>query len=284
MSFLVTGGGGFVGRAVANELCARGSDVVLLARDGSRTAETAQALGVPAISYRDLDQVPDLVARQEPDAVIHLAAQQTRAPRGAEQITALLEANVQLGALVLEGVRDSGAVVVQAMSYFQFRDGRPTAKSLYASTKEALRSIGAYYRQAGGVDVRDVVLYDNYGPDDPRDKLMPYLISSLASDLEAVVGPLTQTLNLLHVDDVAAGLIAAAGAGAPAMMTVRAAEPTTVGAIIAAIEAASSRPLRVRVDEDREFSDLPLHAGDWPLPPGWHPRVSLESGVAQLVP
>jgi nucleoside-diphosphate-sugar epimerase len=281
--YLVTGGGGFVGRALASQLRAGGADVVLLARDGSRTAETAGMLRVPAICYGDLDQVPDLVARQEPDVVIHLAAKQDRAPRGAEQVGALLEANVHLGTLVLEGVRDSGAIVVQAMSYFQFRDGRPTAKSLYASTKEALRSIGAYYRESGGVDVRDVVLYDNYGPDDPRDKLVPYLISALAADAEATVGPLEQSVNLLHVDDVVAGLLAAAAAGAPAMTTVRAAEATTVGAIIAAIEAAASRPLRISVDQARGVTDLPLRAGDWPRPPGWRPEVSLERGLAQLL-
>jgi nucleoside-diphosphate-sugar epimerase len=281
--YLVTGGGGFVGRAVATELSARGADVALLAREGSRTAETAGVLGVPALLYKDLDRVPDLVARQEPEIVIHLAAQQIRAPRGAGQLGSLLEANVHLGALLLEGVRDSGAVVVQAMSYFQFRDGRPAVHSLYSATKEALRTIGAYYRDLVGVDVRDVVLYDNYGPDDPRDKLVPYLISTLATDAEATVGPLEQSVNLLHVDDVVAGLLAAAGAGAPAMTTVRATEATTVGAIIAAIQAAATRPLRVRVDEAREVTDLPLHAGDWPLPPGWHPEVSLESGVAALL-
>jgi nucleoside-diphosphate-sugar epimerase len=281
--YLVTGGGGFVGRALATELSARGAEVALLARDGSRTAETAAALGVPALSYRDVAQVPDLVAQHQPGVVIHLAAQQGRAPRGAAQIGALLEANVHLGALLLDGVRDSGAVVVQAMSYFQFRDGRPSVHSLYASTKEALRTIGAYYRDAAGVDVRDVVLYDNYGPGDPRDKLVPYLISALAADAVATVGPLDQSVNLLHVEDVVAGLLAAAAASAPAMTTVRAPEPTTVGAIIAAIDAASSRPLRIDVDARRGVTDLPLHAGEWPVPPGWAPKVSLESGLAQLV-
>jgi nucleoside-diphosphate-sugar epimerase len=281
--YLVTGGGGFVGRALAVELSARGADVELLARDGSRTAETAGVLGVPGILYGTLDQVPGLIARREPDVVIHLAAQQNRAPRGAEQIGSLLEANVHLGTLLMEGVRDTGAVVVQAMSYFQFRNGRPAVHSLYAATKEALRTVGAYYRELVGVDVRDVVLYDNYGPNDSRDKLVPYLVAALAAGDEATVGPVEQSVNLLHVDDVVAGVLAAASAGAPAMTTVRAPEATTVGAIIAAIEAASTRPLRVRIDEDRDVSDLPLHAGDWPLPPGWHPRVSLESGLSQLV-
>jgi UDP-glucose 4-epimerase len=281
--FLVTGGGGFVGRAVTAALIADGANVALLARAGSRTAAVADRVGVPAVSYRSHDEVTAVVAGHRPDVVIHLAAQQLRSPRGAADVITLVEANVELGALVLEAVRDTGAVVVQAMSYFQFRDSRPAQHSLYAATKEALRAIGAYYRELGGVDVRDVVLFDNYGPGDDRDKLIPYLVSALADRSEATVGPLEQAIDLLHVDDVARGLLAAAGQGAAQTTAVRAAEPVTVGEIVAALERVSGRTLRYRVDDARAVSDLPRHAGTWPAPPGWSPAWSLDRGLAQLV-
>ncbi|MGN6503195.1 MAG: NAD-dependent epimerase/dehydratase family protein [Pseudolysinimonas sp.] len=281
--YLVTGGGGVVGRAVTAALVAEGADLGLLARSGSRTAATADRLGAPALVYDRHDDVSSLVAGFRPDAVIHLAAQQIRAPRGAADVMSLVEANIELGTLVLEGLRDSGAVMVQAMSYFQFRDARPAQHSLYAATKEALRAIGAYYRELGGVDVRDVVLFDNYGPADDRDKLVPYLVNALATGEEAVVGPLEQTIDLLHVDDVARGLVAAAGEGVAQTTAVRAAEPVTVGQIIAALDRVGGRSLRYRVDEARAVSDLPLHAGAWPAPPGWSPAWSLDRGLAQLV-
>lgn len=281
--YLVTGGGGFVGRAVTAALIAGGAEVALLARAGSRTATTAERRGVPALTYERHDEVTARVQGYRPDVVFHLAAQQIRAPRGADDVISLLEANVELGALVLEGMRDTGAVVVQAMSYFQFRDSRPAQHSLYAATKEALRAIGAYYRELAGVDVRDVVLFDNYGPEDDRDKLVPYLVSALADGSEATVGPLEQTIDLVHVDDVARGLLAAAGEGAAQTTAVRAAEPVTVGRIIETLERVGGRRLAYRVDDERAISDLPLHAGAWPSPPGWSPAWTLDRGLAQLI-
>lgn len=283
MRHLVTGGGGFVGRAVTAALVAGGADLALLARTDSRTAAVAEQMGVPALTYEHHDEVTAVVAGYRPDTVIHLAAQQIRAPRGAADVLALLEANVALGALVLEGVRETGAVVVQAMSYFQFRESRPAQHSLYAATKEALRTIGAYYRELGGVDVRDVVLFDNYGPGDDRDKLIPYLVSALVEGSEATVGPLAQTIDLLHVDDVASGLLAAAGEGAAQTTAVRAPELITVGEVIATLDRVSGRHLRCRTDDARAISDLPLHAGTWPQPPGWSPAWSIDRGLAQLV-
>ena len=105
----------------------------------------------------------------------------------------------------------------------------------------------------------------------------------MATGEEAVVGPLEQTIDLLHVDDVARGLVAAAGEGVAQTTAVRAAEPVTVGQIIAALDRVGGRSLRYRVDEARAVSDLPLHAGAWPAPPGWSPAWSLDRGLAQLV-
>ncbi|MHC2999646.1 hypothetical protein OB08_10860 [Microbacterium sp. HJ5] len=224
--------------------------------------------------------VRSIVQTTAPDAIFHLAAHQARS-RSEDDVEAFLDANIGLGVRLLDAAVGSSSVVVSAMSYFQYRDGAPTTHSLYASSKQAYAVLADYYREGEGVDSRGVVLYDNYGPGDQRPKLVPALVRAARNGTPVVVGPVGQALNLLHVEDVATGLIAAAAPGGAAITTVRAASATTVGDVIAAVGRAAGRPLDIIVDEARSVSDLPLRSGDWDTPTGWNPVWQLEAGLRQ---
>lgn len=273
---LVTGGTGFVGGAVIRHLRETGWSVAATRRSAGEGSAPA---GVDWYSLTDGD-VRQVVDSAAPDAVFHLAAHQARSRTPAD-VEAFLDANIALGVRLHDALVGRPAIVVSAMSFFQFRHGAPSIHSLYASSKQAYGVLADYYRQAEGVDSRQVVLYDNYGPADPRPKLVPQLLQAARAGAPVTVGPLEQPLNLLHVDDVAAGLVAAAAPGEASITTVRAAAATTVGDVVAAVAKAAGRPLEVEVDETRRVSDLPLVAGDWPTPRAWDPAWTLESGLRQ---
>jgi nucleoside-diphosphate-sugar epimerase len=279
---LVTGGTGFVGGALIRHLRETGWSVAATRRaDGDGSA--ADGVAWYGLTGSDVRSVVD---RAAPDAVFHLAAHQARSRTPAD-VEAFLDANIALGVRLHDAVvgrrtaAGSDVVIVSAMSFFQFRDGAPSIHSLYASSKQAYAVLADYYRQAEGVDSRQVVLYDNYGPADPRPKLVPQLLQAARAAAPVTVGPLEQPLNLLHVDDVAAGLIAAAAPGEASVTTVRAAATTTVGDVVAAVAKAAGHPLDIEVDETRRVSDLPLVAGEWPTPRAWEPAWTLESGLRQ---
>src|SRR3954471_23142578 len=72
MRVVVTGGAGFIGRAVVNRLADRGDDVVALVRDPDRARPLKR--GHVSLVISDLSSVPQLKAQMTgADAVIHAA-------------------------------------------------------------------------------------------------------------------------------------------------------------------------------------------------------------------
>ena len=274
---LVTGGTGFVGGALCSLLRADGHDVTALVRPGAAT-ERLERLGVrivPVVSSADVRRIAMDV---RPETVFHVAAYFSRHPAGSE-LDRYIDANISLGTHLLEGL-EPGTVFVLVSSYFQYRGGKPHPHSIYAATKQAFVEIGAYYRALRGIDVREVVLFDNYGPDDTRDKLVPQLAAALAGEGRIDLGPSRQRIDLLHVDDVARGIAAAAVPGNPAVMVVRAESLVTVGDI--AKFAQSAGRLEVNFNESRSPSDLAESPVPWPAPRGWSPARPLAEGLREL--
>lgn len=277
---VVTGGTGFMGGALVRLLVREGWSVTVIHRtETSLTAlEALRTIGVATVAFRDHTDVQSIVRSLTPNAVFHLAAHQAREYRSAE-VNHFIDSNIALGTNLLEGLTAVDCVVVNAMSYSQFRRNQPVVNSLYTATKQAYLEIAEFYRVRVGMDVRNMVLFDNYGPYDPRDKLVPHLVDSLANGNRALVGPLDQKLNLLHVDDVAAGLLASLGVGNPSMMRVSSSELCTVGDVIHLLEEITDAALEFSIDDSRTISDQALESGDWPLPRGWHPRTALREGL-----
>ena len=284
MRAFVTGGSGFVGRAVVNRLLQNDADVTVLRRHPQPGKANVDRARFREVTFSRPDELPSIVQEAAPDVVIHLAADQRLTHAGPADVASLLDANISLGVQMLEGLRGSNAILVNTASYFQFQfqNGRVAPRSLYAATKQAFMQLADYYASAFGLGVRHVVLYDNFGPDDTRDKLVPLLLRAARSGECAIIGPLEQRLNLLHVDDVALGLISAGVKSAPTISTVRASRTVSIEDLIRIIEDGSGQTLRVQIDPNRVASDLVETAGDWPSPPGWVPQRDLRHELARL--
>ncbi|MBF4561666.1 NAD(P)-dependent oxidoreductase [Microbacterium sp. VKM Ac-2870] len=283
MKVAVTGATGFLGRGLVRTLRARGWEVDVLVRDG--TTEVVSELTAIGAGVRIVDGPAGASAAVEAsgaDAVAHLATHylRTHAPT---DIGPLIRANVEFGTGVLDAAAELSVPVVTASSFFQFSQGQAQPSSLYAATKQAFSTIASYYRRERAVDVREVVLYDTYGPGDTRDKLIPLLVGAALSGDEVRLGVKDQPLNLTYLDDVTDALAILLSAPSPALTTIRTESVHTVGEIVDAIGKLAGRRLGVRYADGTTVNDRPLTAGDWPTPPGWVPQVSLVDGLARTL-
>lgn len=275
---LVTGSTGFIGRAVLPLLANQASEIAVVTRSSS-------ALESSALTLIDAEGpvLVERIASFAPDVVIHLATHFLASHEVAD-IPALVRSNVEFGTFVLEGAAACSARFLNVNSAWQHVGGAEYAPvSLYAATKQAFFDISTYYSQVRGLDVRDVTLFDSYGPSDTRMKLVPLLLAAAKSGSPLDMSDGQQLIDLTYVDDVAAGIVhAALATDLPASTVVRSWNPMTIREVVTHVESVTGASIAVnwgvRPTRPREMRT------DWVFGtalPGWRPAVSFDEGLAR---
>ena len=241
MQIVLTGGAGFVGGAVARVLRARGDDVVALVRDPKRAAALRE-IGVEVVED-DLSDVNRMIEHlAEADAAIHAAGSyRVGIPRS--EHGAMWDANVGTTTRVLdaaEAARVPRIVYVSTVNVFGNTRGRVVDEtysrdladgflSWYDETKYGAHEV-AEQRIGAGIPIVIVMPSQVYGPGDH---------SSFGEQLSlANTGRLPYRafdnvgVGLVHVDDLAAGIVAALDGGVVGESYVLSGPLTTLGAAI----------------------------------------------------
>lgn len=286
---LVTGATGFVGHHLARLLLERGIEVHALVRSDAALREPlagrVQQLVIPSTP----GALATLVADLQPHVVFHLAAEGAAWPTGAG-VHALVRANVEFGLEVLDGLRalDSTPVFVHALSYSGFSaTGSPEPNTPYAASKLAFELMARSICADGRVVVRGAVLYDVYGPEDWRDKLIPDLVHGARHRSLITLSAGEQFVAPMFVHDVTEGLMSVGYASPAADLERTAIGPTdilTVREVVHEFEVANG------VSLDLAWAARPLKAPPkaiarlpFPNPPGWAPRTSLADGLRRCL-
>jgi dihydroflavonol-4-reductase len=250
MRVLVTGATGFVMGAVARTLRARGDGVVALVRSPSRAASLT-ALGCELVAGDVIDPSPAIGELARCDALIHGAAIYEIGV-SAERRHAMEETNVEGTRRVLDAARSAGTrriVYVSTIAAFGNTRGaivaegyRPTARptSAYEDTKRRAHEI-ALEAARNGAPIVIVQPGQVYGPNDH---------SAVGANLRALAeGRLRYRafenlgLNLVHVEDLAEGIVRALDRGRVGECYVLGGEIATLGAAYRAVARATGRRL-----------------------------------------
>ncbi len=275
---VVTGATGFIGSALLPLLSVQSSEIAVVTRPG-------RALDLKDVACLDAEgsELVERIAEFSPDAVIHLATH-FLANHEVADISTLMRSNIEFGTFVLEGASACSARVLNVNSAWQHVDGADYSPvSLYAATKQAFSDISTYYAQVRGLDVRDVTLFDSYGPGDTRMKLVPMLLAAAKSGATLDMSDGQQLIDLTFVEDVASGVVHAALAhDIPTSTVVRSWSPLSVREVVARVEAVTGASIAVnwgvRPTRPREMRS------DWVFGtalPGWQPKVGFDEGLSR---
>jgi nucleoside-diphosphate-sugar epimerase len=287
MKILLTGISGFVGSHLASHLLACGHEVAGVLRRGGRHSPR-----LASVRYHTIDddgtELHAVLQSTAPDLVIHLAAHYVAEHRAAD-IQSLIRGNVEFGAQLLEAMSASRcAHLVYAGTAWQHHRA---PVNLYAAAKNAFVALAAFYRSAHGLRMLELALYDSYGPDDPRPKLINQLKYSAQTSVRLDMTSGTQRIHLLHIDDLCRGLerageqVTGFAPGEHRVYRLPSGQPLTLRQLVDAFNAAGTAATQAQV----RWGAKPHRAREVMTPwegaevlPGWQPQISIEAGMRQL--
>ena len=289
---LVTGGTGFVGRHVVRHLLNAGWKVDSIVRpESDRSVLTVLDASVTLHEHAGSTESMLRILREvNPDVVFHLASLflSEHQPKDIDQ---LIQSNLLFGAQLVEAMSQTSTTLMvntgTSWQHYENRDYSPV--NLYAATKKAYEDLLQYYVEARGLQVITLKLYDTYGPDDPRPKLVNLLRRVIAGNHPLTMSPGEQLIDLVHVDDVARAFLVA---------TARLLSGAVANHERYAVSSGQALPLRQLIEKIQQICGrtFPIDWGGRPyrarevmdlwqgLPlPGWQATTSLHSELAQIL-
>ena len=209
----VTGATGFVGSHLVRALLEADWEVSVVVRPSSNLDVLAGIRDeITVYEYSgEIQSLMDAISICKPDVVIHVASL-FLSEHQPEQIHALIESNILFGNHLLEAMvaSDVKNFINTSTSWEHYENKDYSPVNLYAATKRAFQDIMQFYIEAKGIQAITLKLFDTYGTNDTRPKLMN-LLKRIAETGEVLsMSPGEQQIDLVHIDDVVQAYLIAA--------------------------------------------------------------------------
>nr|WP_245780112.1 NAD-dependent epimerase/dehydratase family protein [Actinopolyspora righensis] len=216
---VVTGGSGFVGRAVVRAFVQRGNPVTIVDRVTPEIPEQYRHLVTHVSGELTDPQVREAAVPENSAGIIHLAAI-TSVLRSVDKPAETFAENVEVTQGLLELARQRGVgrfvlastnAVVGDIGYGTISERLPLRPlTPYGSTKAACEMLLSGYSGAYGIATTALRFTNIYGPGmSHKDSFVPRLMrAALAGEGVEVYGDGSQSRDFVHIDDVVQAITA----------------------------------------------------------------------------
>jgi len=300
MRFLITGGAGFLGSALARRLSALEHEVPVL--DDLSAADPRRLPEEVTFTRGDVNDLPRLwTLLQGVDCVYHLAArvsvqESVRYPREYNAV------NVGGTVSIMEAVRDVGIrrlVLVSSGAIYGNQPVQPVSEeatsdpqSPYAVSKLAAEQYVHTIGRLWGIETVSLRVFNAYGPGQQlpvtHPPVIPYFMAqTIRGGSVTVHGNGAQTRDFVYIDDVVEAMVAAATAPDVdrRVINVGSGIETNLIDLLHLIERVTGREAEVLMvpGQDGGVSRLCADISLARALLGYAPRVSLEDGLRRIV-
>lgn len=229
---LITGGAGFIGSHVTEQLVAAGARVSVFDNLEFGSKENLKGVmdDIAFIAGDCTDSAAAMRACRSQEVVMNLAARVGGIEYNRTHQATMMHDNLKIATVMMDAARRSGVdrflVVSSACVYPHdalvptpetegFRDEPEKTNGGYGWAKRMAEKLGMYYREEFGMNVAIVRPYNAYGPRDHYDPNTSHVIPALIKRVLGGENPVRvwgsgrQTRAFLYVEDLARGMILA---------------------------------------------------------------------------
>lgn len=213
---LVTGGAGFIGSHLCEQLSEAGATVLAVDNFASGIRSLVpDSVQVEKIDIRSED-LTATIQEFEPDAIAHLAAHHyipycNANPEETFEVNVMGTRNLLRAARTLDGLER--VVFTSSAAVYPPREGPNSEESdtgpmdIYGRTKLIGEDLMELFQQETGVPTAAARLFNVYGPRETNEHLIPAVLQQVRTgDREIELGNLTPKRDFVHVTDVARAL------------------------------------------------------------------------------
>lgn len=296
MKIIFFGATGYLAKWVYMELVSRGHRVYPVVRNNESGDQFPGAEKI--LHVADVMQVRDAIRMVSPDLVINMSNYFSKT-NSVSDVVKFSEVNTQLIHEICTGCIESDAKLLHIGSAWQSNfsgGGDISLGSSYGLFKGLAINIVKWFSDSYNLNVCVLNLYDTYGPNDPRGKIISYLSSNLGNENPILLSPGEQVLELVYTSDVAAAVSAASeylNERSPAengnylleQFWCYPEKATNLREIAAILELQSGLNLNIHwgAHPYREGELFQRNIQDKRLIPGWNQKVSLDHGLRTVL-
>lgn len=291
-SAVVTGGTGYIGSNLIRILLREGWRVYIIADPKFGYSNIEDILAeVEVIEYTgDITILLKWFSANEADVVFHLAAA-IITEHEPSQIATLIQSNILFGCEVMEAMlRSSCRNFVCTGSYWQnYNSDIYNPVDLYAATKEAFETMCQYYIDKYKYKIISLRLFDIYGENDKRPKLLNKLYQIAGTQQSLDISHGEQMLDLVHISDVCNAYLKAyeymcnRNFSKVRIFGVCTGKRYMLKDVIALFEEILGKQINVNIGE-RPYKDreVMFPTTSYSQLPNWNVQISLEEGLAKF--
>lgn len=213
---LITGGAGFIGRALVAQCLKEGDEITVIDNLCAGRMENLAAY-IDRITFCKADildkaAVEAVMAKSQPDIVFHLAAHHF-IPFCDQNPGETLRVNVEGTHTVLAAAARHGAsvaVVASSGALYPSRDDllnedlEAAPVDVYGLSKHLTEEVTRYTANTTGLSCVAARLFNTYGPHETNPHLIPHIMESLRHGSLLQLGNIHTKRDYIYVDDVAA--------------------------------------------------------------------------------
>jgi len=204
---LITGSTGFIGSHIVSLLLKKNIYIYDILREKNKNSKYIKKLkknkNYFPIFYKKFEELEDKLKKIKINTVINCATYYST-KNDIKNIQNLIQTNIIFCSIILEALKKKINKFINFGSMMEYSRGNYfSPKNFYAITKFSFQKIEEFYKKYNPkIKFYDLKLYETYGENDKRKKIIPTMIKKYLQNQNIQIVSKNLTMNFVHIESL----------------------------------------------------------------------------------